>query len=492
MKHILVILSLMLVVSTAFGQKSKGYELKFKVRGAEDTTVYLANYFGAKLYYKDTAVADGKGQFTFSGKDSLPTGKYAVVTPGPKYFEMFVQEQAFHMETDTTDFVANMEVKQSPNNELLYEYIRFIIDRRQENEQLNQELIKYASDSAKSNAITQRIVDLNKEVQAYQKSIATEHPDLIAAKSLHLTMPIEVPDPPKNPDGSIDSLFSYHYFLNHYFDHADLRDPAMVRLPEFHKRLDDYLNKVLPKNTDTITVYADKLIDKLKGTGDLYEYVVQYITYNFETSQIMGMDAVFLHMAESYYLDGQAEWADSTMIAKMSERVERMKPTMIGNIAPPLTLADTTLEQWINAHELPAKHTILYFYDPDCGHCKKKTPILVERFADYQDRGVIIYAVSGSDGEDWKEFIEEKGLDMEGITNVAAPQRVYEDSKYATELILAGKTDYKSLNYRNTYDIFSTPKVMLLDENKIIVAKQVGVEQVFDIIDDREKIAQRQ
>lgn len=487
MKNLISVFVVLLFTASAFGQKPKAYELEFKVRGVKDTTVYLANYYGSKLYYKDTAEANSKGEIVFEGSKALPTGKYAVVTPGPKYFELFVQEQKFRMETDTTDFVKNMKVKDSPNNQLLYDYIHYIIDKRKESQMLNQQLAEFGSDSEKSNQITQRMVDINQEVLDYQRKQIEENPDLIAAKSLNMMMQLQVPDPPVQEDGSVDSLFSYHYYLDHFFDHADLDDPNMVRLPEFHQKLDEYMNKVVPQVPDSINRYADRLIEKVKDTDELYQYVVQYITNNFETSQVMGMDAVFLHMAENYYLTGNATWADSTAITKIEERVEAMKPTMLGNVAPPVTLADTTLENWINPHELEAKYTILYFYDPDCGHCKKKTPVLSEKFDEFKDLGIIIYAVSGSSEDDWRDFIREKGLDKPGIYNVAAPQKVYEDSKYATQVILDGKTDYKSLNYRNIYDVFSTPKVMLLDSEKIIRAKQVGVEQVFDIINDIEK-----
>lgn len=468
----------------AGAQSADGYELKFKVRGVQDTTVYLANYYGAKLYYKDTTYANSKGELVFTGKEALPTGKYAVVIPGPKYFEIFVQEQQFQMETDTTDLVKHMKIKNSPNNQLFYDYIHFIVEKRKESEQLNKQLAVSADDKDKSAEITQRMVALNKEVQEYQKKLAEEHPDLIAAKAIKLMIPVDIPEPPVREDGSVDSLFSYNYYMNHFLDHADFNDPDMVRLPEFHQKLDEYLNRVVMQVPDSINRYADKLIEKVRQNDELFQYVVQYVTYNFETSQIMGMDAVFLHMAEKYYLTGQATWADSAAIAKIDERVERIKPTMIGNQTPPLTLADTTFERWIDVNDLEAEYTILYFYDPDCGHCKKKTPVLVEKFQEVKDDNVIIYAVSGSSDEDWKKFIREKGLNEDGIYNVAAPQKVYEDSKYATQLILDKKTDYKSLNYRNTYDVFSTPKIFLLDKDKKIVAKQVGVEQVFDILKD--------
>lgn len=487
MKILCTLIAFLTIHSIAFSQSTDAYELKFKVRGVQDTTVYLANYYGSKLYYKDTAIANTKGEIVFTGKKALPTGKYAVVVPGPKYFELYVQEQRFQMETDTADFVKHMQVKNSPNNQLFYDYIHFVIEKRKESEVLTKQLAEFGSDPAKSSAITERMVEMNKEVLAYQNKMVEDNPELIAAKSLKMMIPVNVPEPPVREDGAVDSLFAYNYYLHHFMDHADLDDPNMVRLPEFHQKLDEYMNKVVVQVPDSINRYADLLIDKVRDTDELFQYVVQYITYNFETSQIMGMDAVFLHMAEKYYQSGEATWADSTAMAKIDERIERMKPTMIGNIAPPLKLVDTTLENWVSAHDLEAEFTILYFYDPDCGHCKKKTPVMTEKFAALENQDVIIYAVSGSSDDDWNKFIKEKGLDKPGIYNVAAPQKVYEDSKYATQLILDGKTDYKSLNYRNTYDVFSTPKVFLLNAKKEIIAKQVGVEQVFDIIEDMRK-----
>src|SRR6056297_2714164 len=199
-KLILFSTALLLFIS-ASGQKTKAYELKFKVKGVADTTAYLANYFGGKLDYKDTAAVNRKGEFVFDGKDSLPVGKYAVVTPGPKYFELFVQEQQFQMETDTADFVKHMVIKNSPNNAFLYDYIHFVSEKKKEANQINNDLIEFGSDPVESKELSERMVAINDEVVEHQKKIVAENPDLIAAKSLHLMIPVEVPDAPVREDG---------------------------------------------------------------------------------------------------------------------------------------------------------------------------------------------------------------------------------------------------------------------------------------------------
>ena len=46
------------------------------IDGLSNDTIYLANYYGAKLFYNDTAVTDANGTVTFSGKAFDEGGKY--------------------------------------------------------------------------------------------------------------------------------------------------------------------------------------------------------------------------------------------------------------------------------------------------------------------------------------------------------------------------------------------------------------------------------
>ena len=58
------------------------------VDGVSNDTIYLANYYGTKLFYNDTTVANETGEFSFDGKPFEECGKYAIVLPGPIFFDI--------------------------------------------------------------------------------------------------------------------------------------------------------------------------------------------------------------------------------------------------------------------------------------------------------------------------------------------------------------------------------------------------------------------
>ena len=74
----ITLLSFILISLISFGQQ----KLEFKISGLQDTTVYLARYFGEKLYYADTTYAKNEN-VVFNSKE-LFVGVYEVVCPGSK------------------------------------------------------------------------------------------------------------------------------------------------------------------------------------------------------------------------------------------------------------------------------------------------------------------------------------------------------------------------------------------------------------------------
>jgi thiol-disulfide isomerase/thioredoxin len=465
-KNTVFIIITTLIALNVYAGGETGYKYKFKIKGAEDTTIFLANYFGSKLYYTDTATSDKKGYFEFTGSKKLDQGKYAVVVPGPKYFEIFLADnEEIEMETDTSDFVKYMKVIKSENNKIFYDYIQYISNKKEEVTVLNKELIDFGADSVKSKATSTALVNINKEVEAYQQSILKNHADKFVTKDLKMSIDVAVPPAPENIVGDKNTKdYQYYWYKNHYWDNVDLKDTRIVRTPIFHKKLDTYFNKLLIQLPDTINEASDKLIEQVKYSDELFKYVVHFVTYNFETSKIMGMDAVFVHMAEKYYMTKQVTWLDSTKLANVAERCMEIKPTLIGNKAPYLRLLDYQDKNWVNLYDLKSDITIMYFWDQDCGHCKKETPKLKEIYEKYKAEGkkIEVYAVGVSGERDkWKTYVEEQGF---------------------IDWINVSDTPEQRSPFRTLYDTQTTPRVFILDKDKKIVAKQIGVEQIEEFI----------
>ena len=128
----IIILSLILVCSTSFGQK-----LRFKVSGQKDTTVHLVKYFGKGLYYADTAEMKN-GEVVFDGKKQKP-GIVGLLLPGQKYFEFIYNNEDIQLETSGPDYMTNMKVKKSEENKVFIPYVNFISNRKSEANKLGEQ-----------------------------------------------------------------------------------------------------------------------------------------------------------------------------------------------------------------------------------------------------------------------------------------------------------------------------------------------------------------
>jgi len=81
--------------------------------------------------------------------------------------------------------------------------------------------------------------------------------------------------------------------------------------------------------------------------------------------------------------------------------------------------------------------------------------------------------------KDWKKFIRENKLDW---LNVGLTQNVYEAAKKDPRQFIPALTTIESLNYAETYDVYSTPKMFLVDRDRKFVGKQLSPDQIEDLV----------
>jgi hypothetical protein len=128
MYRVLIIFLLASLCSVASGQTNSGYQLKFKLTGLKDTTVYLGYYYAEGTYVRDTARVNNSGEFMFDGKEYLPQGIYFLVLDKTRMFEpgfVIGANQHFTLESTYDEIVKNMVVKGDPDNKLFFDNMHF-------------------------------------------------------------------------------------------------------------------------------------------------------------------------------------------------------------------------------------------------------------------------------------------------------------------------------------------------------------------------------
>jgi thiol-disulfide isomerase/thioredoxin len=251
---------------------------------------------------------------------------------------------------------------------------------------------------------------------------------------------------------------------------------------------------MLPPIPDTIVKFAFRFCDNLSVKSEMFKYCVTHITSNYEKSNIMGMDKVFVKMGQRYYcvknnfgkLQGSSNitWMDSAKLGELCKKVDINKNLVQGEVPPNISLVDSTDTRWRDFYSLKADYTVLYFWDPECGHCKKTTPKLGELYIKkLKERNVEVYAVGKAVGEDyvkWKKFIKDNNLTF---INVALTDKLYKAALEDARQFVPKFTTVEALNYQETYDIYSTPKIFVLDKDKKIIAKGLSISQLEDMLD---------
>ena len=450
-KLYLLLLILAGAISLGFSQ---GYSIETEIKGQTDNVAYLGHHFATQRYVDDTANVEA-GRAVFEGKKDLIEGIYFYYSP-KVYFEFIIEDQNFSIQGDAADVVSTAVIKGSPLNEAFYGMQRFNYEKRIASEQIRAALDSTASSEEKQMA-NEKLNAIQDEIKAYQNQLQAEYPNTLLDRLIRL---MQTPEIPPVPAGQDSLKFRYEYYKNHFWDGINISDPGLLRSPLLHNKIMDYLDNVVIQQADTVINEVEKLIQIAKNNDEAYRYLLISLTNKYESSPIMGFDKVFVHLVDNYYLTNQAPWTDAETIKKLEERAASIRPNFIGNPAPPFVLQDSIGTDY-DLYRINAKYTVLYFYDPDCGHCKKSTPLLYEAYAELQTKGVEVLAIcTTTDGKRWKEFINEFDLNWINLAD------------------LSSRT-----NVKYYYDVRSTPTVYILDQEKKILLKKVATEDVPEIID---------
>ncbi len=449
------------------------YSINIDVKGNKDSILILGYYYLDNTYAIDTAV-NKKGKFSFEKKGkTLDPGIYFVSNTNGKYIEFIIdKEQKFSLSTLEEDWLNNIKVSKSKDNEIYYDYIRSTTKLSVEANELGKKKKELGEEN-----FNKQIAQINEKNDSIKNVFMKTYPNHLLSKVLKATQYVEIPkfDNIYKKDGSVDSSAmqnqKYNYYIHHYFDNFDFQCDGLLRTPKavFHQTYNYYWNEMMKYQTkDSIFNLAVYWIEKARGSKLMFKYMVHDITERYLKSPYMGHDEIYINMINRYYASGDATWMPPTALDKEIARAKKWENSMLLKTVPDLACPDTNGNVH-NLYSLNAKYKILIFWAYDCGHCQTEIPKVYEFYKKSKEiYNLEVMAVnSGTDVQLWKNKVKSLNLEWLNVNGLVA-----------------------NYDWHDYFDVESTPLILILDKDNRIIGKKVPASNIENYIKlyDEDKI----
>ena len=458
----------LLSLATNAQNKNFGYtvEVKFE-KPIQDKKVYIAHYFGKgfpTIYKLDSADVVGGTKATFHRSDSILGGLHLVMYDNNSKFFHFLLDNGYTVKADVDTSGRAIFSENQINKEFEESELKMIAIQSKKNALRDQ--LKDSKKKSDSTKIQDKFETLIQEEKTIRRTYVATHPGNLLSLIFNA---MDSPDIPKGKhylkDGkTIDSLYGARYYKDHFWDKFDFTDNRLINTGLLEGRLAEYFNNYVYPIPDTINYEMDKLLKRAEPAKELYKYTLFWLGNWTNESKMMGVDGSFVYLVENYYGKGKAFWLDSAAVAKYRDRAAKIAPNVLGNPAPSLILQDLKNLQDVDLTKATnSDYTVIAFWSSDCGHCMEEMPKLAKI---------------------WNESLKKEGVQFISIpTKVDGGNdilKIYDTWKVNDWLTLVDAKNKKQ--FEATYDVYATPVIYILDKNKIIIGKKLGVGSVEEVI----------
>lgn len=462
-------LFLVLLSLTTVCQVKSGFEISLTISGLKDSTILLAYHYGDKQYIRDSVAIDSKGHGIFKGNEALPQGIYMIVLPGRKYFEILMAEdQQFNITCSYNDFFNTLRFTGSDENSYFNQYQKKWGALQQQATDINRRIQLNRQNSDSLIILSEKQKFHEQKMKSYLNEVISANDNNLLSVLVKSMLPLMVPEfkvpaGTHNPD-SIKWVMKYNYNVEHFFDNIDFTDERLLRTPLLYARLEAFFSNVVLQSVDSINKQIDKLMQKCKGNYKIFQFVSVYLFNHFRESEYMGHDAVMVKLADDIYLSGKADWVSKEFKDDLRKQVELLRHNLIGMKAENLVM-NSYKGIYVSLYDVGKPFTIVYFWEPNCGHCQEATPKLKAYYDKSKNDGIEIFAVcTTGDKPAWIKYIEENGLTW-----------------------INGWDPERSTHFDYFYNVQSTPMIYILDRNKKIIAKKIAVDDIASFIENYRK-----
>lgn len=423
----------------------QGHHIRIEAKNLPDTLYQFGHYKGdLRLVLK--MVSSKEGFMEISDDRSMPIGEYFIGLGDKKIVDFLVEEQAFTLSFHSEHPYETMEVTGSLQNEG-YSRLQYRMGLLQ-HEKL--QLLEGLKNGRTNHAHISRLKEIDELMDAELASTKDRYPGTFLSKLVTVMEVITSGSNVKDEKAFLKA---------HFLDSLDMNDSRLLNTSIFHSRVMQYLTGVVGQGVIDQIKAVDEILIRSKANEETFKYWMQSLLAHYFQHPNPAYEQVYLHLIRNYYLKESGNWVPETALAILREDVTYMSRNQVGMQAADLFLLDRNLELNPVYDSNSKRNYVLFFYDPNCEHCRETAPELMKAYTEINEYAGLINICLLENDSSCKAFIEETGLKGSFWRIPGNEPTIYED-----------------------YDLRTTPKFYLISADRVIIAKNLIPSAISELL----------
>jgi thiol-disulfide isomerase/thioredoxin len=441
---IVLLTGLLITAKTTWSQNS----ISGTIHGYNNKTISLLMIRGDQKLAIDSVKTNSEGHFSIIPRWKLIPGMYLLKTTEGNSIRILYNNEDVRLVSGGVDDASVVDFVQSEENKLWYEY--FIL---KSSTQYLQELLKPIMQQYPQNEpfYLQTKEEYNKlQVSLHEKAnnIISSHPETMAARFIRTDLL-----PLIDTDLSFDEQRAL--LKKNFFVETDFSDTLLIQSDILSRKMIDFLslhqrpNLSMPELQLEFIRGLDAILQLASVEKKMYLFVIEFFIEGFYQ---MGLTGVSDFLSTLPHLN--SDCMDVETLMQIEQIVGPHRKIITGSAAPEIVSVDIHGNPF-DLKKLESRKTILVFWSITCPHCLELLPEL-KQFGKENPEATIVSIIMSPNSSTLKSLIEQGELDWIHIA----------DGKGWDSPIV------------ESYMIYGTPTLFLLDADKKIQSKPSGMAEL--------------